>query len=63
VSNAVTPAFQLITPRGRGSEERDLGSEQDRCEVVAAGEGIHFAQEDEPEAVSRIVGEWRRHML
>ena len=32
-------------------------------EVVAAGEGIHFVQEDQPEAIARLVGEWRRHVL
>jgi haloalkane dehalogenase len=32
-------------------------------EVVAAGQGIHFVQEDEPEAIARIVGEWRRRVL
>jgi haloalkane dehalogenase len=32
-------------------------------EVVPAGQGIHFVQEDEPEAIASIVGEWRRRVL
>jgi haloalkane dehalogenase len=32
-------------------------------EVVSAGKGIHFVQEDEPEAIARIIGEWRRRVL
>jgi haloalkane dehalogenase len=32
-------------------------------EVVHAGQGVHFVQEDEPEAIARIVGEWRRRVL
>jgi pimeloyl-ACP methyl ester carboxylesterase len=32
-------------------------------EVVPAGKGIHFVQEDEPEAIARIVGDWRRRVL
>jgi haloalkane dehalogenase len=32
-------------------------------EVAEAGQGIHFVQEDEPEAIARIVGEWRRRVL
>jgi haloalkane dehalogenase len=29
-------------------------------EVANAGQGIHFVQEDQPEAIARIVSEWRR---
>jgi haloalkane dehalogenase len=32
-------------------------------EVADAGQGIHFVQEDEPEAIARIVSEWRRRVL
>jgi haloalkane dehalogenase len=32
-------------------------------EVVPAGRGIHFVQEDEPEQIARIVGDWRRRVL
>jgi haloalkane dehalogenase len=32
-------------------------------EVAHAGQGIHFVQEDEPEAIARIVSEWRRRVL
>jgi haloalkane dehalogenase len=32
-------------------------------DVVAAGKGIHFVQEDEPEAIARAVSEWRRRTL
>ena len=32
-------------------------------EVVAAGEGIHFVQEDEPDTIARTVGDWRRRTL
>jgi haloalkane dehalogenase len=32
-------------------------------EIANAGQGIHFAQEDEPEAIARIVSEWRRRVL
>lgn len=32
-------------------------------EVANAGQGIHFVQEDQPEAIARIVSEWRRRVL
>jgi haloalkane dehalogenase len=32
-------------------------------EVVAAGQGVHFVQEDQPEAIAGLVGEWRRRVL
>jgi haloalkane dehalogenase len=32
-------------------------------DVVAAGQGIHFVQEDEPQEIARIVGDWRRRVL
>jgi len=32
-------------------------------EIANAGQGIHFVQEDEPEAIARIVSEWRRRVL
>jgi haloalkane dehalogenase len=32
-------------------------------EVAHAGQGVHFVQEDEPEAIARIVAEWRRRVL
>jgi haloalkane dehalogenase len=32
-------------------------------EVAKAGQGIHFVQEDEPEAIANIVSEWRRRVL
>jgi haloalkane dehalogenase len=32
-------------------------------EVANAGQGIHFVQEDEPEAIANIVGSWRRRAL
>ena len=32
-------------------------------EVANAGQGIHFVQEDQPEAIARIVSEWRRQVL
>lgn len=32
-------------------------------EIVPAGQGIHFVQEDEPEQIARIVGDWRRRVL
>jgi haloalkane dehalogenase len=31
-------------------------------EIVPAGRGIHFVQEDEPDTIARIVGEWRRRV-
>jgi haloalkane dehalogenase len=32
-------------------------------EIANAGRGIHFVQEDEPEAIASIVSEWRRRVL
>ncbi len=32
-------------------------------EVVPAGQGVHFVPEDEPEAIARIVREWRARVL
>jgi len=32
-------------------------------EVANAGQGIHFVQEDEPEAIAKIVSVWRRRVL
>jgi haloalkane dehalogenase len=32
-------------------------------EVVPSGRGIHFVQEDEPDTIARIVGDWRRRVL
>jgi haloalkane dehalogenase len=32
-------------------------------DITNAGQGIHFVQEDEPEAIARIVSEWRRRVL
>jgi haloalkane dehalogenase len=32
-------------------------------EIANAGRGIHFVQEDEPEAIAGIVSEWRRRVL
>jgi haloalkane dehalogenase len=32
-------------------------------DITYAGQGIHFVQEDEPEAIARIVSEWRRQVL
>jgi haloalkane dehalogenase len=32
-------------------------------EIANAGQGIHFVQEDEPEAIARILSEWRRRVL
>lgn len=32
-------------------------------EIADAGQGIHFVQEDEPEAIASIVGDWRRRVL
>jgi haloalkane dehalogenase len=32
-------------------------------EIAKAGRGIHFVQEDEPEAIASIVSEWRRRVL
>jgi haloalkane dehalogenase len=29
-------------------------------DIVAAGKGIHFVQEDEPDAIARTVNDWRR---
>jgi hypothetical protein len=32
-------------------------------EVVPAGAGIDFVQEDGPETIASVIGEWRRRML
>ena len=32
-------------------------------DITNAGQGIHFVQEDEPEAIAGIVSEWRRQVL
>jgi haloalkane dehalogenase len=32
-------------------------------DIVAAGKGIHFVQEDEPAAIAAAVREWRRRTL
>jgi haloalkane dehalogenase len=32
-------------------------------EIVAGGNALHYVQEDEPEAIARLVAEWRRRVL
>jgi haloalkane dehalogenase len=32
-------------------------------EIAAGGKALHYAQEDEPEAIARLVAEWRRRVL
>jgi haloalkane dehalogenase len=32
-------------------------------EIAAAGKGLHYVQEDEPETIARLVAEWRRRVL
>ena len=32
-------------------------------EIVAAGTGLHYVQEDQPETIVRFVSDWRRRIL
>jgi haloalkane dehalogenase len=32
-------------------------------EIAAAGKGLHYVQEDEPDAIARVVAEWRPRVL